>query len=281
MGGPSGEDKAVCAVVMLKCPSAELLARSRDHGVWGLSESAGTALAAVLERGKSGKVALVFSVNMSGHFQGYALVSCGSPVVRRRLDIWGGLPGAREFVFAVEVAWVLAFDLPFADAKHLRSEATNKGVQTTKHGQEMSLENGCALLQVFRSAAAKHGASQAPTPRHPIKLGGGSSGPSQAASGSADDGEGAGGPALSLGSMSFEDYAGLFDKFRVVSQREGAAAFLDQLESLGWQEKEDLCKALGKNDFLDACRIVCSMNNIDFSSSRERHLEHLYDQMAP
>merc|ERR1712029_735517 len=88
---------------------------------------------------QGGKVALVFSVNMSGHFQGYALVTGNAPV-QQKLDIWGA--GGQDFQYVLQVQWAFDRDLPFGETKHV-----------TKHGQEIELKVGRELCDLLRKKA--------------------------------------------------------------------------------------------------------------------------------
>lgn len=68
----------------------------------------------------SGKVILIFSVNMSGFFQGYAQMM--SSVGWRRDNVWsqgsgGNNPWGRSF----KVKWLRLHDLPFQKTLHLKN----------------------------------------------------------------------------------------------------------------------------------------------------------------
>ena len=68
----------------------------------------------------SGKVILIFSVNMSGFFQGYAQMM--SSVGWRRDNVWSqgsgkGNPWGRSF----RVKWLQLNDLPFQKTLHLKN----------------------------------------------------------------------------------------------------------------------------------------------------------------
>lgn len=83
-------------VFMIKCPNAQLLHESRRRGVWGVNAALAETLGAAMQRDdgvdgadagrgsggaagnestSEGGVRLVFSIAMSGHFQGYADVA--------------------------------------------------------------------------------------------------------------------------------------------------------------------------------------------------------------
>lgn len=68
----------------------------------------------------SEKVVLVFSVNMSSHFQGYALMS--SPIGQRRANIWSEAnEGANPWGGTFHVEWLRLYDLPFQKTVHLKN----------------------------------------------------------------------------------------------------------------------------------------------------------------
>jgi hypothetical protein len=68
----------------------------------------------------SERVVLVFSVNMSSHFQGYARMS--SPIGRRRANIWSEAnEGANPWGGTFRVEWLRLHDLPFQKTVHLKN----------------------------------------------------------------------------------------------------------------------------------------------------------------
>lgn len=68
----------------------------------------------------SEKVVLVFSVNMSSHFQGYAHMT--SPIGQRRANIWSEAnEGANPWGGTFHVEWLRLYDLPFQKTVHLKN----------------------------------------------------------------------------------------------------------------------------------------------------------------
>ena len=61
------------------------------------------------------KVILIFSVNMSGHFQGYAQMI--SPIGQRRTNVWSEASWGGTF----SVEWIQLYDLPFQKTLHLKN----------------------------------------------------------------------------------------------------------------------------------------------------------------
>ncbi|KAL3818139.1 hypothetical protein ACJIZ3_004044 [Penstemon smallii] len=97
----------------------------------------------------SGKVILIFSVNMSGFFQGYAQMM--SSVGWRRDHIWSqgsgkNNPWGRSF----EVKWLRLFDLPFQKTLHLKNPWNDyKPVKISRDCQELPQDVGEALCELL------------------------------------------------------------------------------------------------------------------------------------
>ncbi|KAK9276746.1 hypothetical protein L1049_006282 [Liquidambar formosana] len=97
----------------------------------------------------SGKVILIFSVNMSGFFQGYAQMM--SSVGWRRDNVWsqgsgGNNPWGRSF----KVKWLRLHDLPFQKTLHLKNPLNDyKPVKISRDCQELSEDIGEALCELL------------------------------------------------------------------------------------------------------------------------------------
>lgn len=94
-------------------------------------------------------VILIFSVNQSGHFQGYARMA--SPIGRSKSSQWsenegGGGPWGGDFA----VEWLQLYDLSFSKTLHLRNPLNEmKPIKISRDGQELPAEIGevvCALM---------------------------------------------------------------------------------------------------------------------------------------
>ncbi|XP_071705398.1 uncharacterized protein [Rutidosis leptorrhynchoides] len=97
----------------------------------------------------SGKVILIFSVNMSGSFQGYAQMM--SSVGWRRDNVWshghgGGKPWGRSF----KVKWLRLHDLSFPKTLHLKNPLNDfKPVKISRDCQELPQDIGEALCELI------------------------------------------------------------------------------------------------------------------------------------
>lgn len=97
----------------------------------------------------SGKVILIFSVNMSGFFQGYAQMM--SSVGRRSDTVWsqgGGKsnPWGRSF----KVKWLCLNDLPFQKTLHLKNPWNDfKPVKISRDCQVYTLPASIELSDVW------------------------------------------------------------------------------------------------------------------------------------
>ncbi|CAN6481031.1 unnamed protein product [Victoria cruziana] len=97
----------------------------------------------------SDKVILIFSVNMSGYFQGYARMM--SAVGWRRDNVWnessaGSNPWGRTF----KVKWLRLHNLPFQKTLHLKNPLNDyKPVKISRDCQELTQEIGEALCELI------------------------------------------------------------------------------------------------------------------------------------
>ncbi|MCL7031245.1 hypothetical protein MKW94_006503 [Papaver nudicaule] len=97
----------------------------------------------------SGKVILIFSVNMSGFFQGYARMM--SSIGWRRENVWseasgGTIPWGRTF----KVKWLQLQNLPFQKTLHLKNPLNGyKPVKISRDCQELTPDIGEALCRLI------------------------------------------------------------------------------------------------------------------------------------
>eukprot|EP00854_Cymbomonas_tetramitiformis_P014707 gene14707-17381_t len=96
------------------------------------------------------KVYLIFSVNMSHHFQGYARMF--SPIGYGDKPDWCGDVGVGG---SFKIRWQSLYDLPFRETGHLTNPLNeNKVVKISRDGQEMAEEVGDKLLVVGHHTGA-------------------------------------------------------------------------------------------------------------------------------
>ncbi|XP_050228804.1 uncharacterized protein LOC126678003 [Mercurialis annua] len=120
---------------------------SVDEGIWATQVMNEPILEEAFRN--SGKVILIFSVNMSGFFQGYAQMM--STVGWRRDNIWSqgcskNNPWGRSF----KVKWLRLNDLPFQKTLHLKNPLNDfKPVKISRDCQELPEDIGEALCELI------------------------------------------------------------------------------------------------------------------------------------
>lgn len=97
----------------------------------------------------SGKVILIFSVNMSGFFQGYAQMM--SSVGWRRDNIWSqGCGKSNPWGRSFKVKWLQLNDVPFQKTLHLKNPLNDyKPVKISRDCQELPEDIGEALCELI------------------------------------------------------------------------------------------------------------------------------------
>ncbi|XP_068305954.1 uncharacterized protein [Pyrus communis] len=105
----------------------------------------------------SGKVILIFSVNMSGAFQGYAQMM--SSVGWRRDNVWSqGSSRSNPWGRSFKVEWLRLNDLPFQKTLHLKNPLNEyKPVKISRDCQELSPDVGEALCELLDGTDDVHG----------------------------------------------------------------------------------------------------------------------------
>ncbi|KAM9330935.1 3'-5' RNA helicase YTHDC2 [Gastrophryne carolinensis] len=127
---------------IMKSSNLRNLEISQQKGIWSTTPSNERKLNQAFWENRS--VYLVFSVQGSGHFQGFARML--SEIGREKSQDWGstGLGG----VFKVE--WIRKESLPFQYAQHLQNPWNdNKKVQISRDGQELEPQVGEHLLLLW------------------------------------------------------------------------------------------------------------------------------------
>ncbi|CAM2114331.1 3'-5' RNA helicase YTHDC2 isoform X1 [Lepidochelys kempii] len=139
---PSPRPNMPIRYFIMKSSNLRNLDISQQKGIWSTTPSNERKLNRAFW--ESSMVYLVFSVQGSGHFQGFARMS--SEIGREKSQDWGstGLGG----VFKVE--WIRKESLPFQFAHHLLNPWNdNKKVQISRDGQELEPQVGEQLLQLW------------------------------------------------------------------------------------------------------------------------------------
>ncbi|KAF3448454.1 hypothetical protein FNV43_RR09167 [Rhamnella rubrinervis] len=97
----------------------------------------------------SGRVILIFSINMSGFFQGYAEMM--SSVGWRRDNVWSqGNGKCNPWGRSFKVKWLQLNDLPFQRTLHLKNPLNDyKPVKISRDCQELSPDIGEALCELL------------------------------------------------------------------------------------------------------------------------------------
>ncbi|XP_025915664.1 3'-5' RNA helicase YTHDC2 isoform X4 [Apteryx rowi] len=139
---PSPRPNMPVRYFIMKSSNLRNLDISQQKGIWSTTPSNERKLNRAFW--ESSMVYLIFSVQGSGHFQGFARMS--SEIGREKSQDWGstGLGG----VFKVE--WIRKESLPFHCAHHLLNPWNdNKKVQISRDGQELEPQVGEQLLQLW------------------------------------------------------------------------------------------------------------------------------------
>ncbi|XP_029025572.1 3'-5' RNA helicase YTHDC2 isoform X2 [Betta splendens] len=128
---------------IMKSSNVRNIEISQQKGIWSTTPNNETRLAkAFLE---SDLVILIFSVQGSGHFQGYARMTSG--ISQEGCQDWGfmGLGG----VFNVQ--WIHKESLSFLSSQHIHNSWNdNKKVQISRDGQELDPQAGSRLLLLWK-----------------------------------------------------------------------------------------------------------------------------------
>lgn len=127
------------------------IAKSIENGIWATQAMNEPVLNEAFESAE--KVLLIFSVNMSGHFQGYAQMV--SPIGQRRASVWNETnSGANPWGGTFHVEWIRMYDLPFQKTVHLRNPLNSfKPVKISRDCQELTQDIGEALCALIDEGA--------------------------------------------------------------------------------------------------------------------------------
>ncbi|KAK9076727.1 hypothetical protein SSX86_005061 [Deinandra increscens subsp. villosa] len=132
---------------IIKSLNHENIQLSIERGIWATQVMNEPILEEAYHN--SGKVILIFSVNMSGYFQGYAQMM--SSVGWRRDNVWNhGYGGSKPWGRSFKVKWLRLHDLPFQKTLHLKNPLNQyKPVKISRDCQELPQDIGEALCELI------------------------------------------------------------------------------------------------------------------------------------
>ena len=149
---------------LMKVRAFPSVQKAMEHGVWAVAGPVAEKLGAAFAGG--GDVWLAFSVNLSGHFQGFARMT--GRVHEVRLDLFAS---KQPLLHHFPLEWECHCDMPYEKVAHLKNALNaGKSVKAGKDGQEISAAEGAGLCEAMRAdpVGAKHG--RPPKPRKRIDL---------------------------------------------------------------------------------------------------------------
>ncbi|XP_065858115.1 uncharacterized protein [Euphorbia lathyris] len=132
---------------IIKSLNHDNLQLSVQRGIWATQVMNEPILEEAFQN--SGKVILIFSVNMSGFFQGYAQMM--SSVGWRRDNIWSqGCGRSNPWGRSFKIKWLRLNDLPFQKTLHLKNPLNDyKPVKISRDCQELPKDVGEALCELI------------------------------------------------------------------------------------------------------------------------------------
>nr|CAD7456186.1 unnamed protein product [Timema tahoe] len=129
---------------VIKAGSLKAIETSLNRGVWAFTPNTERKLIRLFKEGK--RVVLVFSVQGSGHFQGFAHLSGDKA---QPLDPTSDLTGP-NLSAPLPVEWVKRANIPFQATRHLLNPYNeNRRVQTSRDGQEIEPSIGETLCNLW------------------------------------------------------------------------------------------------------------------------------------
>lgn len=140
---------------IIKSLNHQNIEKSIEKGIWATQALNEPVLNEAFESAE--KVVLIFSVNMSGHFQGYARMV--SPIGRRRANVWSEAnSGENPWGGTFRVEWIRMYELPFQKTVHLKNPLNNfKPVKISRDCQEVTKDIGEALCALIDEGADREG----------------------------------------------------------------------------------------------------------------------------
>lgn len=148
---------------IIKSYNHDNIGQSITTGVWSTQAHNEVKLGAAFA--SCSQVLLIFSVNGSGHFQGYARME--TPIGRAK-GRWAG-DHTRQLGSLFGIQWLCLHDVPFGQTNYLLNPLNEgKPVKISRDGQELPHALGTAMVQLFERGAAAAGAPR-PKPRPEVE----------------------------------------------------------------------------------------------------------------
>uniref|UniRef100_T1JES8 RNA helicase n=1 Tax=Strigamia maritima TaxID=126957 RepID=T1JES8_STRMM len=131
-----------CRYYIIKSNSQKMIEVSLIRGVWAFTPSTERKLQKTLKEGKI--LYLIFSVQGSGHFQGYAHLTCD--LITEKISEFSA-PNLGQ-VYRIE--WIKRANVPFQSTRHLQNPWNeNRKIQISRDGQEVEPSVGEALCKLW------------------------------------------------------------------------------------------------------------------------------------
>ena len=141
---------------IVKCNNYKNLEIAMSRGIWATTKSNEKKLDRAYRDG--GSIYLIFSIQGSGHFQGYAKMV--SKVTDKPCSDFGSINLGGTF----SVQWIQKGDLPFQFTQELTNPWNeNKKVQISRDGQELEPSVGAALCSLWNQFGQPMGMNPQPT----------------------------------------------------------------------------------------------------------------------
>ncbi|XP_060076466.1 3'-5' RNA helicase YTHDC2-like [Ylistrum balloti] len=137
---------------IMKCTNQNKLDISMNKAMWTTNISSQKKVNSVFQEGKT--VYLIFSVQGSGHFQGYAKMK--SKLVYKKCQD----SGHHGSDYTCDIEWIKRANLPFQSCHQLLNPwDENRRVQNSKDGQEIEPHVGEALIKLWDKSCGPQGKS--------------------------------------------------------------------------------------------------------------------------
>ncbi|XP_066993237.2 3'-5' RNA helicase YTHDC2 [Anabrus simplex] len=137
---------------IIKAGSMKSIEASLSRGVWAFTPSTERKVTRVFKEAK--RVMLVFSVQGSGHFQGYARLNSDKPEVKADGSENCADLGGPNLSAPLPIEWLKRANIPFQATRHLLNPLNeNRRVQTSRDGQEIEPSVGEELCELWDRVA--------------------------------------------------------------------------------------------------------------------------------